>query len=62
MDKVEKFKELLDNLLEIIESKNGEFEQFVKAREELIKMYEEKQEKPVIKCKYGFELSKIYQK
>ena len=41
MDKVEKFKQLLDNLLEIIESKNGEFEQFVKAREELIKMYEE---------------------
>ena len=41
MDKVEKFKELLDNLLEIIESKNGEFEQFVKAREELLKMYED---------------------
>ena len=33
MEKVEKFKELLDNLLEIIESKNGEFEQFVKVRE-----------------------------
>ena len=74
MDKVEKFKELLEGLeytgeligrsttlteLEVHMPKKIRLEQ------ELIKMYEEKQEKPVIRCKelyvnmnqkYGYEL------
>ena len=81
MDKVEKFKELQSTLNIIVYDKIrlekntidvGELIsldiQFNKIEKELLKMYEEKQEKPVIRCKelyvnmnpkYGYEIQFI---
>ena len=56
MDKLEKFKKLLDQYRVLgVEFYTNmvvkDFNELVKTEKELIKMYEEKQEKPVIKCK-----------
>ena len=74
MDKVEKFKELYIKTLNqsrrfgIFGINDEDYEQYDKDKQELIKMYEEKQEKPVIRCKelyvnmnskYGYEIQFI---
>ena len=74
MDKVEKFKELLEGLeytgeligrSTTLKELEVHMPKKIRLEEELIKMYEEKQEKPVIRCKelyvnmnqkYGYEL------
>ena len=56
MDKVEKFKELYIKTLNqsrrfgIFGINDEDYEQYDKDKQELIKMYKEKQEKPVIRC------------
>ena len=74
MDKLEKFKELYIKTLNqsrrfgIFGVNDEDYEQYDKDKQELIKMYEEKQEKPVIRCKelyvkmnpkYGYEIQFI---
>ena len=66
MDKVEKFKELLDQYRVLgVEFYTNmvvkDFNELVKTEKELIKMYDEKQEKPVIYCR-EYEVIKIEDK
>ena len=57
MDKLEKFMELYIKTLNqsrrfgIFGINDEDYEQYDKDKQELIKMYDEKQEKPVIRCK-----------
>ena len=66
MDKVEKFRELLDQHRVLREEFYTnmvvkDFNELVKTEKELIKMYDEKQEKPVIYCR-EYEVIKIEDK
>ena len=71
MDKVEKFKELYIKTLNqsrrfgIFGINDEDYEQYDKDKQELLKMYQEEPEKPVIRCKelcaninpsYGYEI------
>lgn len=58
MSKVEKFKELLEKYAEKVWSESQDEDEL---KEELIKLYEEKQEKPVIYCR-EYEVIKIEDK
>ena len=74
MDKLEKFEELYIKTLNqsrrfgIFGINDEDYEQYDKDKQELIKMYNEKKEKPVIRCKelyvnmnskYGYEIQFI---
>ena len=52
MDKVEKFKKIISEIRKEIIWDTNDGKWFDKKTNELLKMYEEKQEKPVIRCNY----------